>query len=167
MKTSLVRTIGLFFTCMALISLTGCSVYMAANQPPKKNIAVLKPGTPRDLVVAEIGAPVTSEITTDGRKDIYTFVQGYGKLAKSSRAFFHGAADLFTIGLWEAVGTPVESAFDGKKISVRVLFDRDDRVAESDTLSIEDPKNPEASAKRAMQMETPDPVVTPTKYQGE
>ncbi len=144
MKIPGVRVFGLITACAVLLLVSGCSVYMAANQPSKKNLAVLKPNTPRDLVVAELGAPVLSEITYEGRKDIYTFVQGYGKLAKSGRAFFHGAADLFTIGLWEAVGTPVESSFDGKRISVRVLFDRDDRITESTTLSIEDPKNPSA-----------------------
>jgi outer membrane protein assembly factor BamE (lipoprotein component of BamABCDE complex) len=128
----------------------GCSVYMATNQPAKKNLAVLKPGTPRDLIIAELGAPVFSETTPEGKKDIYTFVQGYGKLNKASRALFHGTADLFTAGIWEVVGTPVEGAFDGKKISVRVLFDQSERVKESKTLSVEDPKKkpvpPENSA---------------------
>ena len=128
--------------CIASVVLSSCSVYMATNQPPKRNLAVLKPGTDRDLVVAELGAPVTSEKTEDGTKDIYTFVQGYSKLTKAGRALFHGTADLFTIGLWEAVGTPVEGAFDGKRISVRVLFDRGGKVKESTTLSIENPKSP-------------------------
>lgn len=133
--------------CLLLVSavllcvLSGCAVYMAANQPQKRNLAVLKPGTERDLVIAELGAPVISEPNGEEKKEIYTFVQGYSKLTKAGRALFHGAADVFTIGLWEAVGTPVEGAFDGKKISVRVIFDAAGRVKESTTLSIEDPKN--------------------------
>lgn len=132
------RRVRLFlFATLALLLLASCSVYMATNQPPKRNLAVLKPGTHRDLVIAELGAPVTSEKTDEGRKDIYTFVQGYSKFAKAGRALFHGTADLFTIGLWEAVGTPVEGAFDGKRISVRVVFDRDEKVKETKTLSVE------------------------------
>ena len=123
----------------ASLLFSGCAVYMATNQPPKRNLAVLKPGTERDLVIAELGAPVSTETADDGKKEIYTFVQGYSKLTKASRALFHGTADLFTIGLWEAVGTPVEGAFDGQRISVRVLFDRDGKVKESKTLSIEAP----------------------------
>ena len=113
---------------------------MATNQPSKKNLIVLKPGTERDLVIAELGAPITSDATAEGKKDIYTFTQGYGKLNKASRAIFHGAADLFTACIWEAVGTPLEGSFDGKRISVRVLFDKNDKVMESTTLSIGDPK---------------------------
>jgi outer membrane protein assembly factor BamE (lipoprotein component of BamABCDE complex) len=131
-------------TLVALVSvllLSSCAVYMATNQPPKRNLAVLKPGTDRDVVIAELGAPVMSEKTDVGRKDIYTFVQGYSKLTKAGRALFHGTADLFTIGLWEAVGTPVEGAFDGKRISVRVLFDDHEKVISSTTLSVEDPKS--------------------------
>jgi outer membrane protein assembly factor BamE (lipoprotein component of BamABCDE complex) len=120
--------------------LSGCAVYMATNQPAKRNLAVLKPGTERDLVIAELGAPVTSEKADGETKEIYTFVQGYSKLTKAGRALFHGTADLFTVGLWEAVGTPVEGAFDGKRISVRVIFDREGKVRESKTLSVEDAK---------------------------
>lgn len=134
------RKVRLFlFTAIAALLLSSCSVYMATNQPPKRNLAVLRPGTDRDLVIAELGAPVTTEKTSDGSKDIYTFVQGYSKLNKAGRALFHGTADLFTIGLWEAVGTPVEGAFDGKRISVRVTFDPEGKVKETKTLSVENP----------------------------
>lgn len=134
------NAIRLILTLIITAMISGCAVYMATNQPRKRNLAVLKPGTHRDLVIAEFGAPVTSEKTETGRKEIYTFVQGYSKMAKAGRALFHGTADLFTIGLWEAVGTPIEGAFDGKTISVRVDFDKDECVRESKTLSIESPK---------------------------
>lgn len=141
------RKVRLFvFTAIAALLLSSCSVYMATNQPPKRNLAVLRPGTERDLVIAELGAPVTSEKTSDGSKDIYTFIQGYSKLTKAGRALFHGTADLFTIGLWEAVGTPVEGAFDGKRISVRVTFDRDGKVKEAKTLSVENPSEAQATS---------------------
>ncbi len=134
------KAVLLLLSGILAVLLSGCAVYMATNQPPKRNLSVLKPGTERDLVIAELGAPVTSEKTEGGTKEIYTFVQGYSKMAKAGRALFHGTADLFTIGLWEAVGTPVEGAFDGKRISVRVSFDKDEKVVEAKTLSVEDPK---------------------------
>lgn len=124
--------------------LSGCAVYMATNQPPMRNLAVLTPGTERDLVIAELGAPVTSEKSETGTKDIYTFVQGYSKLTKAGRALFHGTADLFTMGLWEAVGTPIEGAFNGKRISVRVIYDLEGKVKEAKTLSIENPETASA-----------------------
>ena len=52
MKIRLVIVAG----CLAVTPLFGgCAVYMAANQPSEKNLALLKPGTPRNLVVT--GAP--------------------------------------------------------------------------------------------------------------
>jgi hypothetical protein len=49
---------------------SGCSVYMAASQPTKKDLAILNTGTDRDYVIAEFGAPVVSELTADGKKEI-------------------------------------------------------------------------------------------------
>lgn len=114
---------------IALFTLTGCSVFMAAKQPGKKDVSVLTNGTPRSLVVAELGAPVTSEHKEGRRVDVFSFTQGYSKGAKAGRAIFHGAADVFTLGLWEVVGTPTEASFDGRRISFEVRYDEDDKVA--------------------------------------
>ena len=120
-----------------LIFISGCSVYMAASQPTKKDLTILNIGTDRDYVIAELGAPVISELTTDGRKEIYTFVQGYNKVSKVSRAAFHGAADVASIGLWEVIGTSVETAYSGEKISVRIIFDNEGKIKESKVLSVD------------------------------
>lgn len=110
---------------------------MATQQPSRKNLALLAPGTERDQVIAEFGVPVSTEKLPDGnKKEIYTFVQGYSKTAKASRALFHGVADVFTVGIWEAVGTPLEGHFEGKRISVRIIFDSDSKIKECTTLSV-------------------------------
>jgi hypothetical protein len=132
-------TTAIVFCGLLSLQLDACSVYKAVNQPSKKNLSVLKPGTSRDRVIAEFGAPVTSEPSEGGRKEIYTFIQGYSKMAKAGRAFFHGAADVFTAFIWEAIGTPIEGAFDGKKISVGVVYDAKDLIATSNTISMTDP----------------------------
>jgi hypothetical protein len=54
--------------------------------------------------------------------------QEFSKGAKTGRAFFHGAADVFTLGLWEVVGTPTEAAFNGKKMAFEVTYDASDKV---------------------------------------
>ncbi len=108
--------------------LTNCSVYMAAKQPKEKNIDVLSIGTPRSLVLAELGQPVTSEIRDGNKVDIFAFTQGYSAGNRTGRAVWHGVADVFTLGLWEVVGTPVEAAFDGTKVSYEVTY-KDDKVA--------------------------------------
>lgn len=109
--------------CVVLFC-SGCSVFMAAKQPDKKNLDFFKVGTHRDLLVAEFGAPITSEIRDDGQKhEIFSFKQGYSTGVKTSRALFHGAADILTIGLWEVVGTPTESVFDGDKMVYSIRYD--------------------------------------------
>jgi len=80
------------------------------------------------MLLAELGQPTATE-TRDGRKvDVFSFTQGYSKPAKAARAVFHGVADVFTLGLWEVVGTPTEAVFDGTKIGLKVTYDGNDRV---------------------------------------
>jgi hypothetical protein len=123
-----------FVMVIALFTQTGCSVFMAAKQPPKKNLGVLKEGTPRSLLLAEFGQPIATE-NKDGKKvDVFSFTQGYSKGAKTGRAVFHGAADVLTLGLWEVVGTPTEAAFDGKKMAFEVTYDASEKVEKVVTL---------------------------------
>ena len=118
------------FIATAILSLS-CSVYMATKQPTSKNLDVLTIGTPRSLVLAELGQPTTSEVKDEKRIEVFSFTQGYGKGAKTGRAIFHGVADVLTLGLWEAVGTPTESAFDGEKMIYGVTYDKDSKVEKS------------------------------------
>jgi hypothetical protein len=111
-----------------LFALTGCSVFMAAKLPDKKNLEVFTPGVPRPVVLAEMGLPASYEDSNGARSEVYKFKQGYSQQAKISRAVFHGTADLFTCGLWEAVATPTEYYFSGTDTIVMVTYNRDDRV---------------------------------------
>jgi hypothetical protein len=58
----------------------------------------------------------------------FLFKQGYGKAAKFGRMMFHGVADVATLGLWEIIGTPVESGFDGNNIAYQITYDQNDNV---------------------------------------
>jgi hypothetical protein len=79
-------------------------------------------------VLAEIGQPQASEMKDGKRVDVFSFVQGYSKGAKAGRAVFHGAADVFTLGLWEVVGTPTEFIFTGEKLAYEVTYNTSDKV---------------------------------------
>jgi len=101
---------------------------MAAKQPGTKDIDLFRAGTSRSMLLAEFGAPTVSELR-DGKKfEIYKFIQGYSTGVKAGRALFHGAADVVTLGLWEIVGTPTESAFSGNELAYEVSYDENDRV---------------------------------------
>jgi Short C-terminal domain len=54
--------------------------------------------------------------------------------AKAGRAMLHGVADVLTLGLWEVIGTPVESANDGDLTAYEVSYGKDDRVDQVITL---------------------------------
>jgi hypothetical protein len=111
------------------VSMIGCAVVKATNQPDKKNLSVFSAGTPRSYVIAEVGSPTFTEEKDGQRIDIFAFTQGYSKGAKVGRAFFHGAADLVTLGMWEVVGTPFEAAVNGTDMKIQVTYS-DDRVKE-------------------------------------
>lgn len=111
-----------------LAMITGCSVYKAVNQPEKKNLSVLSSGTPRMQVIAELGAPTWSEERNGEKVDLFTFKQGYSKGAKTGRALFHGAADILTIGMWEVVGTPIETVADGTDMKVEITYDAEEKI---------------------------------------
>ena len=120
---------GLLLAACLLFTLTGCSVFMAAKLPDKKNIEVFTPGVPRQVVLAEMGLPSSYEDRDGVRSEVYKFKQGYSQEAKISRAVLHGTADILTFGLWEAVGTPTEYYFSGTDTIVLVTYDRNDRIS--------------------------------------
>lgn len=107
---------------------TGCSAVMAAKQPPKKDLSLVTNGMPRSAILAEIGAPISSEMKNGKRVDVFSFTQGYSTANRVSRTLFHGLADVATIGLWEIIATPTEAAFDGKKAAFEITYDTSDRV---------------------------------------
>jgi hypothetical protein len=118
----------LFLVACLLSTLAGCSVFMAAKLPDKKNLEVFTPGVPRQVVLAEMGLPTGYENRNGVRSEVYKFKQGYSQEAKISRAVLHGAADIVTIGLWEVVGTPTEYIFSGTDMLVQVTYNGNDRV---------------------------------------
>lgn len=122
---AVVRT---FLLVTFVMCLNGCAVYMAANQPDRKNVDLFKAGTKRSLLLAEYGHPTISEQRDGKRFEVYRFVQGYSGGAKAGRAVFHGAADVMTLGLWEVIGTPIESVADGNEIAYEVTYDEHDQV---------------------------------------
>jgi hypothetical protein len=119
---------GIVLAACIAFKLTGCSVFMAAQLPDKKDLNVLKPGVPRSVVVAEMGAPSSYGELEGTRTEVYKFKQGYSAPNKISRAVFHGTADLFTWGLWEVVATPTEYCFSGTDTIVMVSYDGSNRV---------------------------------------
>ena len=126
-----------------LLTTSGCSVVMAAKQPGAKDLSVLKEGTPRSHVIAELGAPVWSGEKGGKKVDVFAFTQGYSGAARAGRAFFHGAADVLTLGLWEVIGTPIEGVATGTEMKVEITYDGNDKVNSVEVIERKEAKPPE------------------------
>ncbi|MCX6812994.1 MAG: hypothetical protein NTV77_00660 [Candidatus Azambacteria bacterium] len=119
---------------LGVVLLFGCAASRAVSQPDKKDLAVLTARTSRDVVLAELGNPVASGKDAEGEYDIFSFIQGYSRGSKSARAFVHGVLDVFTLGLWEIVGTPIEGAASGTKVRIKVFY-KEGRVLKFENLT--------------------------------
>jgi hypothetical protein len=105
---------------------------MAAHQPGQKDMTVLKPGIHQSVIRTELGTPVWTGKENGQDVEIYRFIQGYSQGVKTGRAVFHGVADVFTLGLWEVVGTPVEMIENGDKVTVKVFYDENSYVTNAE-----------------------------------
>jgi hypothetical protein len=128
LKNALSKNAFTFVVLLASLAQSGCSVFMAAEQPDKKDLGILTVGTSRNRLLREFGQPLTSRLVGMNRVDLFTFTQGYSKEAKVGRAVAHGTLDIATSGVWEIAGTPTEAVFSGEKLSYEVTYDRYDRV---------------------------------------
>lgn len=118
-------------TCVSAGALGGCArsaANMAATQPEAKDLSVLTKGTPRDKVIARIGAPETTTPTGNLTVDVYRFVQGYSAGARTARVFTHSTLSIATLGLWEVAGTAIEGYARGNEVSIRIIYDEHDQL---------------------------------------
>jgi hypothetical protein len=100
----------LCFACTALADLTSCSIFIEANRPAYKDTSLLQQGVSRAKVVGELGEPAYSYSNEGKTVDLYLLdPEGRRLLTKIGLTTFNLAADFFSAGLWEAVGTPLES----------------------------------------------------------
>lgn len=110
-----------------IIFLQACSANMAMQGQNGPDMNVVKRQHTRVDVERMLGLPKETIQTANGE-----MVELYVVEARTEpsvvRATGHAAADLFTLGLWEAVGGPFE-AYGGRKQRVFVQYGNDDNVA--------------------------------------
>src|SRR5262249_11251380 len=113
---------------LATLGASACSPVMAAKQPARKDVDLLSPGIPRNLVLAELGQPVATEMRNGKRLEVFSFVQGYRNAGSVGRTSGHAAGDVLTLGLWEVAGTPTEATLNGHRVGYEVTYDASDRI---------------------------------------
>ena len=90
------------------LSLCGCSVFMAANKSGVDPEQIIN-CTTRSCLLAIGAIPVAKPAKNE---EVFKAKQPTGS---TSRAVLNGALDVFTLGLWEVAGTPIEGSLDNDK----------------------------------------------------
>jgi hypothetical protein len=84
---------------MALVSLNGCSIYKALDQPGPADLAGIGVGIPRQTIITKLGAPKMIDTTKEGLKqDVFEFQSGFHQASKA-RVILYLAGDVFTLGV--------------------------------------------------------------------
>ncbi len=111
---------------IAATLLQGCAANMAAQGQNGPDMVVVKRQQTRDDMERMLGSPAETVRRTDGvTVDLY-IVEARTQ-PSAARATGHATASLFTFGLWELVGGPIE-AYQGRRQRVVVEYDDQDRV---------------------------------------
>ena len=134
----MIRLIGLTAAVLltAAIPITGCSVYMSASRSTYKDTSVIQLGADRAVVLKELGPPHASlKLENGGYKDIYKIdPDAHRAGSKGAAVAWHVIADIFTIGLWEVVGTPLELAAQDKPVTFILKYDDKEKLVEMETV---------------------------------
>jgi hypothetical protein len=112
-----------------VFALAGCSTVMEANRPPAVNINQYKVGDRRIDVISRLGAPLNTVKDNANSCDVYKlYTKGTSKAGKVGIIFTEAAADVFTLGLAEAVATPTEAATKSNTHTVLICYDANEAL---------------------------------------
>ena len=145
------KSLLMFITLLMILSINGCAFYQAAIEPGVRDVGVFAQGTPREVVIAEFGAPIHSNLDKPGsyKSELYQFVQGDGIAIKSLKASGRTVLDLMTIGLVAYTGNIGGLRMLAKKNDwysrdltlYKVIFDTDDKILLSQKINIKSPSD--------------------------
>ena len=116
---------------LCILGLIGCAANRALNKESPKDFSVLKNGTERDLVIAELGSPLPA--TESNRCDLFSFVAGSGGY-RYLRAVGYSILAIGTLGISETVTNPTEASIGKDKIRLRICYDEARRVVSVEKL---------------------------------
>jgi len=124
-RQNLQTIVGSLFVIAATLFIQGCSVSKAIDNPSYKDLSILKQGTERARVIAEIGAPIATIQENDDTVDVFKFKQGSHTTTKIIKGVGYTVLAIGTFGLSEAVMWPTETALGaGAEIELKVVYDK-------------------------------------------
>jgi len=116
----------------------GCmnSAIMASKKQTGKDLSVLRIGGHRDDIVAVLGAPYQTQRFEDGQvKDTYKLVEGGPtKEMKTVEVVGNGILSIGTLGLWEIIGTPLQTASQQEATIFILYYGPDNKLKAYDAI---------------------------------
>ena len=112
---------------LSLLFLPSCSVYMAAK---KEGVSIdeLNQCKTRSCIISKGAIPVETK-----KNGLYRIIEETYQVQKptgsAGRAAMHGVLDVFTLGLWEVAGTPIEGSMGEKEMyPIRIYYEDGDKI---------------------------------------
>lgn len=107
-------------------SAPGCSVYMAMEGREEPDLVAVEAGATRQTIERQLGQAISTRPRSGGGSyETYHYI--VNDKPSTARAVKHGAMDVVTLGIWEAVATPMEMT-QGETYGLEVEYDRDGRA---------------------------------------
>ena len=112
---------------LSFLTLPSCSVFMAAK---KEGVSIdeLSKCQTRSCIISKGAIPIESKKNESGEivEESYQVQKPTGS---AGRAAMHGVLDVFTLGLWEVAGTPIEGSKGKKEMySIRIFYEDGDKI---------------------------------------
>jgi len=119
---------GWIVVMMVLVAVltAGCAASMAYNGQSGPDMSVVNRQHTREDIERILGGPTKTISNSDGEVVEMYIVEARTK-PSAIRAVGHGIMDLYTLGLWEFVGGPME-AYMGRRQRVTVRYNEEDRA---------------------------------------
>ena len=113
---------------------SGCSVAMSAKKRGTSMTKVRESRT-RASLLANDGVEIITAKKDEKGTLIYEDLMVEKPTGSSARAVGHGILDVFTLGIWEVVGTPVEGHMTKKESApIRVYYDENENITKIELL---------------------------------
>lgn len=117
--------------------LSGCSVAMSAKRSTYKgDPSMIQVGADRAVIEDTFGSPdLTAAMGNGDTKVIYKIdPNAHREGTRNAAVAGHVVADVLTLGLWEAVGTPMELAAQDQYTTYIVIYGADGKVKSVETV---------------------------------
>ena len=128
------RIIGIMLILSLALMTSGCAVVMSAKKRGTSMTKVRESRT-RASLLANDGVEIITTKKDEKGKLIYEDLMVEKPTGSTARAVGHGVLDVFTLGIWEVVGTPVEGHMTKKSSTpIRVYYDENENITKIELL---------------------------------